>query len=205
MSLPTYPSDLPTDALDAMILAGSGPEPVFDNVMHDFLVESYAGLKQNCDRGGLLSFINLGRDNPWLFRLTFCTRGFTRPANGDVTPIDRHVVALRFLPDYLRHADRFDMLRLMVPINDAFHPNISPSGAICVEIYPGEPLVEIAHSLHDLFRWRLRQYDERDALNREACAWGRDHVDKPIDDRPLFGSRLALQWQPSSNSQECKS
>ena len=78
----------------------------------------------------------------------------------------------------------------------AFHPNISLEGAICVEIYAGESVVEIVESLHDLIRWRLRQYDERDALNKTACAWGRENIDDPIDDRPLFGRRLKIQLEP---------
>lgn len=197
MSETRYQPDRPASALDALILAGSGPEPQFDPVMQSFLTEGYLDLKRSCTRGGLLTFASLGQFNPWLFRLTFRTRGFVRAADGEVTTVDRHVVALRFPSDYLRNADRFSMLRLIEPVGNAFHPNISES-LICVEIYPGEPLVEICHSLHDLFRWRLRQYDERDALNRSACAWGRENIDKPIDDRPLFGQRLQLQWHAAN-------
>ena len=109
------------------------------------------------------------------------------------------MVALRFLQDYLRNADRFAMLRLLEPAEDAFHPNIAPNGAICIQVYPGEPLVTICQSLHDLFRWRLRQYDERDALNPIACSWGRENIDQPVDERPLFGQRLSLEWRASAN------
>lgn len=200
MSETQYQPDYPADATDAMIVAGSGPEPIFDAVTQDFLHESYLVLRRNCERGGLLQFASLGTANPWLFRLSFRTRGFVHHASGEVTTVDRHVVALRFLPDYLRNADRFAMLRLIQPVGNAFHPNISPGGAVCLEIYPGEPLVEICQSLHDLFRWRLRQYDERDALNSEACAWGRENIAQPIDDRPLFGQRLKLDWQSAANA-----
>jgi len=48
------------------------------------------------------------------------------------------VVALCFLPDDVRRADRFEMLALLEP-QTAFHPNLAPPG-ICVQIYPGEPL-----------------------------------------------------------------
>ncbi len=194
-----YRPDLPADPIDAMIVAGSGPEPAFDAVMKEFLKESYLDVQRRCERGGLLDFASLGLVHPWLYRLTFRTRGLARDADGELRTIDRHVVALRFLPDYLRTADRFDMLRLIEPNSGQFHPNISPSGAICVEIYPGESLVEICQSLHDLFRWRLRQYDERDALNPAACAWGRENIHQPIDDRPLFGQRLDLRWQIADN------
>jgi hypothetical protein len=199
MSEKDYQPDQPRDAVDALIVMGSAAEPPFDAVMRDFLREGHSALSRQCAHGGLLSFRSLGARNPWLYRLDFHTYGLSRDSDKKITQVDRHVVALRFLPDYLRHADRFAMLRLVEPGGTAFHPNISPSGAICIEIYPGEPLLEICHSLHDLFRWRLRQYDERDALNPTACAWGRDHVAHPIDERPLFGQRTNFQWQPAVN------
>ncbi len=201
MSQHLYQADPPATPFDALILAASGPEPLFDSVTRAFLHESYLALKRSCERGGLLEFVSLGQNQPWLFRLTFHTRGFKRASDGSIAPADQHVVALRFLPGYLRYADRFAMLRLIEPIPTAFHPNISPSGAICVEIYPGESLVEICQSLHDLIRWRLRQYDERDALNSAACAWGRENISEAIDDRPLFGQGLKLHWQPSAGAQ----
>lgn len=193
----TYRPDPPVDAIDAMIIAGSGPEPPLDRVRRDFLMEGFTALKRNCQRGGLLEFASLGASSPWLYRLAFRTRGLTRDSDGEITPVGRHVVALRFPPDYLRHADRFAMLRLIEPASGLFHPNVSVSGAICVEIYPGQPVTEICQSLHDLFRWRLRQYDERDALNSAACAWGRENIHQPIDDRPLFGQPLQVRWQKS--------
>jgi hypothetical protein len=206
MTVTTYQPDLPADATDLMILVQSGPEPSFDPVMTDFMMEGYRGLKEKCAGGGLLSIASLGLKNPWVYRLTFRTRGLTRGADGQMGETDRHVVALRFLPDYLRTADRFNMLRLVEPA-DCWHPNIIPNrpdaigaGAICVEVYAGESLLEICPALHDLFRWRLRQYDERDSLNKQAAQWGRENVDRPIDDRPLFGAQLKLQWQASAPS-----
>ncbi len=198
-----YQPDPPADLADVMILAGSGPEPEYDGVMQQFLNEGLLSLEQACEQNGLLDYASLGKTSPWLYRLTFATSGLVRKQDGSIVPNDRHVVALRFLPDYLRNADRFAMLRLIEPTSGIWHPNISDNGpgagAICVEIYPGETLLEICHSLHDLFRWRLRQYDERDALNPAACGWGREHVHEPLDDRPLFGQKLNLQWGPSSN------
>ncbi|NND97835.1 MAG: hypothetical protein HKN47_10960 [Pirellulaceae bacterium] len=198
-----YQPDLPTNPTDALILLGSGPEPHVDPVMHGFLHENYLALKSQCENGGLLSYVSLGATIPWLYRLEFRTRGFVRTNSGVVRSHERHIVALRFGADFLRTADRFAMSRLVEPSGNAFHPNISPSGGICLEIYPGETLIEICQSLHDLFRWRLRQYDERDALNPDACAWGRENIQQPIDDRPLFGRSVAIDWQPTGDSNEC--
>ena len=204
MTANNYQCDQPADGLDAMVLAGSGAEPKFDSVMRTLLLENYHELKRRVrpedgqQNNSLLQFASLGQTVPWLFRLSFSTLGHVQTQTGDIEIIDRHVVALRFLPDYLRKADRFAMMSLIEPAN-IFHPNIN-GGAICVQIHPGQPLVEICQSLHDLFRWRLRQYDERDALNPAACAWGRENIDKPIDDRPLFGKRIQLTWEPATNT-----
>ena len=190
-----YQADRPAELHDLMIQKHSGPEPQFDPVVREFLQQGYSDLKDHVLRGSLLQFASLGIRIPWLYRLTFSTRGYTRDTDGEIRTADRHVVALRFQPNYLRRANRFEMLKLVEPSGTAFHPNISPMGAICLEIYAGESVVEICHSLHDLIRWRLRQYDESDALNPIACAWGRDNIREPIDDRPLFGRGAAIQWK----------
>ena len=183
------------DPLDLNILQSAGPEPVFDEVTRAFLCNSRDELLERCRRGGLLECADLGRDAPWLWRLTFHTRGLARGADGEPRLVERHVVGVRFLPDYLRRADRFEMLALVEP-RDAFHPNLLPPG-ICVQVRPGETLVEIGESLHALFSWRLRQLAENDALNRAACAWGRTHLDElPIDRRPLFGRVLPITLEP---------
>lgn len=194
-----YRPDEISDPIDLMILSAAGPDLIVDPSLRDFLFQSHRELHERCKRGGLLCFKSLGRSVPWLYRLTFATRGLVRdPDTGDIREIEGHTVALRFPPDYLRVANRFEMLRMVEPARPPiFHPNICPTtGAVCVEIYPGESVLAIVESLHDLFRWRLRQYDERDALNKGACAWGRAHVDAAIDVRPLFGRPIRIELEP---------
>jgi len=179
---------------DALIANSAGPEPVFDTVMQDFLCNSRDELVARAKAGGLLQYACLGHNAPWLWRLTFGTRGRACDGEEPIGLVERHVVAVRFLPDYLRRADRFEMLRLVEPVN-AFHPNLR-QGAICVQIYPGEPLVEIAESLHRLISWRLVQLNEFDAMNKDACAWGRAQTGAlPVDDRPLFGRAFRIQLE----------
>jgi hypothetical protein len=183
------------DANDLQILALAGPEPVFDPVLREFLFNSREQLRARCRQDGLLDAADLGREVPWLWRLTFRTRGLARAAGGEVRVVERHVAAVRFLPDYLRRANQFETLALVEPA-DAFHPNLAPPH-VCLRIYPGQPLLEVCEGLHALFSWRLRQLAENDALNRDACAWGRAHLDQlPVDRRPLFGRPLAIQLEP---------
>jgi hypothetical protein len=186
------------DPLDLLILARSGPEPRFDPVMRDFLCNCRDELHSHLRRGGLLEARDLGGEVPWLWRLTFGTRGLVRDAAGEIRAVEHHVVAVSFFPDYLRRAERFEMLSLIEP-HEAFHPNLLPP-AICVEVRPRESLVEICESLHALFSWRLKQLQENDALNKDACAWGRQYMsasDARTDFRPLFGRPFKITLEPT--------
>ncbi len=175
---------------DLLIRGQAGPEPVYDPVMGEFLQNCRGELEGRCLPGSLLEWADLGDRRPWLYRLTFPTQGLVW-RDGRIEMVDQHVVALRFLPDYLRRADRFEMLALVEP-RDAFHPNLAPPG-ICVQVYPGEPLVEICESLHALFSWQLRQLREDDSLNPSACAWGRSNLNRlPLDPRRLFGRQRSF-------------
>ena len=189
--------ELTNQQYDQLIKELAGPEPPFDTVTRDFLVASLDELGQRCSgAGSLIEFQNLGEHVPWLYRLTLATAGFACEPGGMPVRVSRHVFVVRFMSDCLRRTDPAEMIHLLAPrIPPPFHPNIHSSGQCCIEIYPGETLTEIATSLHNLVRWRLRQFDERDALNPAACAWGRENVHEPIDDRPLFGRRLKIELQ----------
>jgi hypothetical protein len=183
------------DLIDQTIRQLAGPEPYFDPVMCDFLNNIKLELTQRIRPGCLLDAAVLG-EKPWLWRLRFATRGLVREEDGSLHAVEQHTVAVRFLPDYLRRADRFEILSLIEPKN-AFHPNLREA-LICLEVYPGQPLVDICESLHALFSWRLRQLSETDALNPDACAWGRAHLDElPLDRRPLFGRTLRITLEPA--------
>lgn len=182
------------EPIDLHIMAISGDEPVFDDVMTDFLRNMRDEFVARCAQGGLLEYASLGLREPWLWRLTFHTRGLARGIDGAIRPVERHVVAVRFLPDYLRHLNKFQMLALMEP-RDVFHPNLKPP-AICLNLYPGMTLLEIAESLHRLFAWQVRQLAEIDAFNPDACVWGRSHLDElPTDTRRLFGRAVNFQLE----------
>jgi hypothetical protein len=182
------------DPLDVRLRLWAGPCPQFDPVMRAFLENVAAELLGRQRPGSLVRTQPLD-EVPWLWLLDFATRGLTLDESGRLQTTERHVAGVRFPPDYLRRADRFEVLRLAEPAG-AFHPNLR-DGFVCLEVYPGEPIVEICESLHRLFSWRLRQLAETDALNPDACAWGRSNLDRlPLDDRPLFGRTLAITLEP---------
>lgn len=181
------------DPIDHQIRLKAGPRPQFDPVMRDFLDNVAAELRERLRPGSLLRATPLDEIS-WVWRLDFATRGLALDETGKLHKAERHVVGVRFLPDYLRRVDRFEVLTLVEPAR-AFHPNLR-DGFVCLEVYPGEPLVEICEALHRLFSWKLRQLSEADALNPDACAWGRAHLDVlPLDDRPLFGRVLKINLE----------
>ena len=180
--------------IDLRIRLLAGDRPEFDPVMRDFL-DNVAGELRDRLRPGCLVQATPLDEVPWLWRLDFATRGLALDDAGKIRPCEHHVVAVRFLPDYLRRADRFEVLRLIEPVR-SFHPNLR-DGFVCLEVYPGEPLVEICEALHALLSWRLRQLAETDALEPDACAWGRAHLaELPLDDRSLFGRSLSISLEP---------
>jgi len=182
------------ELIDFLIRTWAGPEPAFDPVMRDFLDNIASEMRDRLRPGSLVEAVSLGEKAPWLWRLTFSTQGLALEESGQVVPCQRHMVAVRFLPDYLRRVDRFEMTMLLEPARP-FHPNLRDRH-ICLEIYPGEPLVELCDALHRLFSWKLRQLSETDALNPDACAWGRAHLDQlPLDQRSLFGRTLSFNLE----------
>src|SRR5690349_125016 len=147
------------DPIDLRIRLWAGARPAFDVVTRDFLDNVADDLRQRPRPGSLLVARPLD-EIPWLWRLDFSTRGLALDEQDQLQPVTHHVVAARFPPDYLRRADRFEILALVEP-RRAFHPNLR-DGFVCLEIYPGEPIVEICESLHRLFSWKLRQLAETD-------------------------------------------
>ena len=61
--------------LDTLIRQEAGPEPLFDPVMTAFLHNVADELRGRQRPGSLLEAVNLGSEVPWLWRLTFATRG----------------------------------------------------------------------------------------------------------------------------------
>lgn len=196
-------TDAPDDPLDFFLLAQAPFEPTFDPVAADFLGQGHDEVIRHCDKDSLVTVRNFGWKVPWLYRLDYRTRGLAKGLDGQVVDVHQHSIVLQFAPDCLRHTDHFQMLQYAAPRNPApFHPNICPAtGAICLEVYPGESVVEIVSSLHDLLRWRIRQLREEDALNREACVYGRTFVGEALDHRPLFGGpQWTLELQPAERT-----
>lgn len=195
----TYQPDPIRHLLDPAVISASGPEPSFGPEMRSFLLAEHRELRERLFGSQVVEWASFGPTVPWVYRFIFRTRSLTKSQTGEIGPREEHLIAFRLMPDYLRKPNRFESLLYVGPTEPApFHPNIDPlRGAICLELYPGEPVVEVVQSLHDLLRWRIRELREGHALNHEACRYGRANVPAPLDDRPLVPRRGRMEILPS--------
>ena len=119
-------------------------------------------------------------------------------SNGDVVSVDRSAVGIRFPANYLRVFDTAQVFTWLGP-REIWHPNIvSPS--ICVgNLVPGTPLLDLLYQLFDIITYSNVTVDERDALNRAACAWARANLDRfPVDRRPMKWIKAAADAQSAA-------
>ena len=75
--------------------------------------------------------------------------------------------------------------------SNIFNPNISsgqgpiPAGIICMGRHRLESSVaSLIFRIHHMLVWKSVSLNEHNALNHEACIWGRS-IDLPLDTRPL--------------------
>lgn len=95
-------------------------------------------------------------------------------------------VGVNFPPDYLRSDDPRLYIKIATlldpftldPHPEYFHPNIDPvGGTICLGagFLPGTPFPALIWHLYEIITYQNFSVDERNALNREACRYLRDH------------------------------
>lgn len=113
-----------------------------------------------------------------------CT-GLVKQPGGTVTTANDFVVGISFPSDYLARVNPAAVLTWLQPWS-AFHPNIKAPFVCVGRIVPGTPLVDLLYQLFELITYTKVTMREDDALNRDACAWARQHAETfPVDRRPL--------------------
>jgi hypothetical protein len=110
-------------------------------------------------------------------------KGLVRAADGEIVEASDFEVGIWFPSDYCRHADPFQVLTWLHPLN-IWHPNIRPP-VICVgRIPPATELCDLLYQIYEIityFNWA-----PHDGLHQLACQWARNHQDRfPVDRRPL--------------------
>ncbi|MCZ6778432.1 MAG: hypothetical protein V3U86_04330 [Acidobacteriota bacterium] len=121
------------------------------------------------------------------YRARFRCRGMVRTRDGKVAVANHFEVGIRFLADYLRRANTFEVLTWISP-REIFHPNIHDRAPyLCLgKLRAGTPLVDILYGIFEIVSYHKMTVSEEDALNHDACAWARRNQHLfPVDRRPL--------------------
>ena len=126
----------------------------------------------------------------------FHARGLMQNDRGEVIETDRFDVGISMPDDYLRRVDGYQILTYLGPALRPWHPNIM-GPFICVHLTPGMALVDLLHTLYDLWRWSL-YYTGDEGLNHDASQWARRQQPGrfPIDRRPLKRRPIDLDVEP---------
>ncbi|MDH5541236.1 MAG: hypothetical protein OEY03_17695 [Rhizobacter sp.] len=99
---------------------------------------------------------------------------------------DGFAVLFQFPRDHLRSAcDPGQLVHLLGPAN-TFHPNVAPPFICIGRVAPATGLCELIYQVHEILTFQKLTPREDDALNRDACAWARRHMNLfPLSTAPL--------------------
>jgi len=169
---------------------------MFDAVYSSFLARQLADGLALAGSSDLVDIVPCDGPPPRRYLVEFRCKGLVTRGRGDVAEADRFLVGVSFPSDYLRRAHPAEVLTLIAPWN-VFHPNIQGS-AICVgRLKPGTPLVDLVYQCFEILTYAKVTMREDDALNRDACAWAREHTGRfPVDRRTLKRRALAIEVVP---------
>jgi hypothetical protein len=156
-----------------------------DPILRSFLdrqLEAGLALAASSD---LLELRPLGPTPVQRYLVRLRCKGLVRLGSGAVVEADRFEVGVRLPMDYLRRAHPAEVLTWLHPFN-VFHPNIL-APLICVgPLAPGTSLVDLIFQVYEVVTYTKVTMREDDALNKDACAWARNHLDRfPTDRRAL--------------------
>lgn len=135
--------------------------------------------------------------------LRFKCRGLVRTENG-VEEADRFDLGIYFPPDYIRHAVPGEVITWFFPLN-VFHPNIRPPFLCPGKLKSGTTLVEIIYQCFEIITYQKVTMNEKDALNKNACAWARKNTARfPIDKRGLKRSTVRFRVKNDAQTKEAR-
>lgn len=167
-----------------------------DRVLNAFLGRQLRDGMALAAASDLLELVALGAEPPQRYVATFTCKGLVKSPDGAIVEAERFVVGIWFPDDYLRVADPFTVLTWLEP-RSSFHPNISDVAPfLCVgRLTPGTTLVDLLYRCFEVITYqRLAPHD---ALNKEASAWARHHMERfPVDRRPLKRRRADFVVEP---------
>ena len=174
-----------------------------DSVRATWLETQYQESMGFAAKSAVLSLAPVAGTPPFKYIAKFDCDGLARTAE-EVTVLDRHLVGIFFPEHYQRiSCGPGEVLTWLEPHTE-FHPNISPPFCCVGHISPGMSLLSLLHQLYQMITWQRFTPREDDALNKAACSWARDHLDRfPIDPRRSMLDARSYHGVPE-NDQEAR-
>ncbi len=154
-----------------------------DSIRASWLATQYDESMKFAAKSSVLSLAPVAGTPPFKYIAKFDCDGLAKTTEG-VTVHDRHLVGIFFSENYLRRGCGAGEVLTWLEPHTVFHPNISPPFCCVGHISPGMSLLSLLHQLYQMITWQRFTPREDDALNKAACGWARDHLDRfPIDPR----------------------
>lgn len=164
-----------------------------DMVFESWLERQYADGMSLCSASDVLTLVpGPGRFPPRRFIAQFTSPTMVRVGT-EVTRAEGFAVLLQFPTDYLRLAsDAGQIVNLRAPVN-LFHPNVAPPFICIGPVAPGTGLIELVYRVYEVLTFQKMTPREDNALNHEACAWARRHMQLfPLSAAPLRRRAVAF-------------
>ena len=156
-----------------------------DKVFEAFLQKQFDEGRELARNSDILELTPLAGDPPRHYVAEFNCKGLVQDKAGQIVEFDQFVVGIWLPEDYLRRVHVGMVLSYLGPSPRPWHPNLSPP-AICLEIRPGTPLVDLLYGCYELWTWHLYN-PGHDGFAPAAAQWARqqDSSRFPVDRRPL--------------------
>ena len=154
-----------------------------DAIRASWLKTQYEESMAFAQRSSVLSLAPVAGTPPFKYIAKFDCDGLTKTTEG-IAVSDRHLVGIFFPERYQRTScDPGEVLTWLEPLTE-FHPNISPPFCCVGDIAPGMSLLSLLYQLYQMITWQRFTPREDRALNRVACSWARENLNRfPIDPR----------------------
>ncbi|MGD2151940.1 MAG: hypothetical protein PVG79_01650 [Gemmatimonadales bacterium] len=155
-----------------------------DTIFQAFLARQHSQGMALAESSDLLDLQSLGAPPAQHYLARFCCRGLVRKG-GAIVEADSFLIGVTFPEDYLRSRHSTAVVTMLDP-NTVWHPNIR-GPAVCLGRMPGgTTLVDILYQVFEIITYNKVTMREDDALNKEACSWTRNNLQRfPVDTRPL--------------------
>jgi hypothetical protein len=161
----------------------TGDRPMTDPIRETWLEKQFEEGMKMAQRSSIVSLAPIAGEPPFKYIAKFECDGLMESVEG-ITVCNRHVVGIFFPEHYQRvSCDPGEVLTWLEPHSE-FHPNIRPPFCCVGNIAPGMSLLSLLQQLYTMITWQRFTPREDDALNKEACRWAREHLERfPIDRR----------------------